>query len=123
MKSKTQAKARPQKMHIRTADKVVVIAGKSRDRKTPKTVLDVNRITGKITVEGVNVMKDTPGKRAQQQGGADEGITQKPMPIDASNVMLLDPKTNLPTRVKRVKDGDGKSQRASVKSGEIIVAE
>ena len=39
MKAKTQAKARPQKMHIRTGDKVVVIAGKSRDRKTPKTVL------------------------------------------------------------------------------------
>ena len=123
MKSKTQAKARPQKMHIRTGDKVVVIAGKSRDRKTPKTVLDVNRITGKITVEGVNVMKDTPGKRAQQQGGQNEGITEKPMPIDASNVMLLDPKTNLPTRVKRVKDGEVKSQRASVKSGEVIVAE
>ena len=110
-------------MNVRTGDKVVVISGKSRDRKTPKTVLDVNRITGKITVEGVNVMKDTPNKRAQQQGGASEGITEKPMPIDASNVMLLDPKTGAPTRVKRVKDGDGKSQRASVKSGELIVAE
>ncbi len=123
MKAKTQAKARPQKMHIRTGDQVVVIAGKSRDRKTPKTVLDVNRTTGKITVEGVNVMKDTPGKRAQQQGGQTEGIVEKPMPIDASNVMLLDPKTGAPTRVKRVKDGDGKSQRASVKSGEIIVVD
>lgn len=123
MKAKTQAKARPLKMSVRKDDMVVVISGKSRDRKTPKKVLDVNRITGKITVEGVNVMKDTPNKRAQQQGGADEGIVEKPMPIDASNVMLLDPKTNLPTRVKRVKDGDGKSQRASVKSGEIIVAQ
>ena len=120
MKAKTQAKARPQKLNIRTGDQVVVISGKSRDRKTPKTVLDVNRITGKITVEGVNVMKDTPNKRAQQQGGADEGITEKPMPIDASNVMLLDPKTNQPTRVRRVKDGEGKSQRQSVKSGELI---
>ncbi len=123
MKAKTQEKARPKKLHVRTGDKVVVISGKSRDRKTPKTVLDVNRITGKITVEGVNVMKDTPGKRAQQQGGQNEGITEKPMPIDASNVMLLDPKTGEPTRVRRVKDGEGKSQRASVKSGEIIVAE
>ena len=123
MKSKTQAKARPKKLHIRKGDQVVVIAGKSRDRKTPREVLDVNRLTGKVTVAGVNVMKDTPNKRAQQQSGAEQGITEKPMPIDASNVMLLDPKTGAPTRVKRVKDGDGKSQRASVKSGEIIVAE
>lgn len=120
MKAKTQAKARPKKMNIRKDDMVVVIAGKSRDRKTPKKVLDVNRITGKITVEGVNVMKDTPNKRQQQQGGANEGITEKPMPIDASNVMLIDPKTNQPTRVRRVKDGEGKSQRQSVKSGELI---
>ena len=123
MKAKTQAKARPQKMHIRTGDKVVVISGKSRDRKTPKTVIDVNRITGKITVEGVNVMKDTPNKRTQQQGQGSEGITEKPMPIDASNVMLLDPKTGAPTRVRRVKDGEGKSQRQSVKSGEMIATE
>ena len=123
MKSKTQAKARPKKLHIRKGDQVVVIAGKSRDRKTPRAVLDVNLISGKITVEGVNVMKDTPNKRTQQQGQGSEGITEKPMPIDASNVMLLDPKTGAPTRVRRVKDGEGKSQRQSVKSGEMIVAE
>lgn len=120
MKAKTQAKARPKKLNIRKGDKVVVIAGKSRDRKTPREVLDVNLLTGKVIVEGVNVMKDTPNKRAQQQGGADQGLIEKPMPIDASNVMLLDPKTNQPTRVRRVKDGEGKSQRQSVKSGELI---
>ncbi len=120
MKSKTQAKARPKKLNIRKGDQVVVIAGKSRDRKTPREVLDVNRLTGKITVEGANLMKDTPNKRAQQGGAADAGIVEKPMPIDASNVMLLDPKTNTPTRVRRVKDGEGKSQRQSVKSGEMI---
>ena len=122
MKSKTQAKARPKKLHVRKGDQVVVISGKNRDRKTPKTVTDVNRITGKVTVEGVNVMKDTPNKRQQQGGGASEGITEKAMPIDASNVMLVDPKSGEPTRVRRVKDGEGKSQRQSVKSGELIVA-
>ena len=119
MKSKTQAKARPQKLHIRKGDNVVVIAGKSRDRKTPRQVLDVNLISGKITVEGVNVMKDTPNKRAQQ-GQGEQGIVEKPMPIDASNVMLVDPKSGQPTRVRRVKDAEGKSQRQSIKSGEMI---
>ncbi len=119
MAQRTKAQHEPVKLSIRKGDQVVVIAGKNRDRKTPKTVLEVLPKKGKVVVEGVNVMKNTPDKR-KQQGNTDEGITEKPMPIDASNVMLLDPKSGKPTRVKRVKGEDGKVSRVSVKSGETI---
>jgi large subunit ribosomal protein L24 len=115
----TKAEHQPVKLSIRKGDQVVVISGKNRDRKTPKTVLEVLPKKGKVIVEGVNVMKDTPNKRQQQQG-AEQGITEKPMPIDASNVMLVDPKSGKATRVKRVKGEDGKVSRVSVKSGETI---
>jgi len=114
----TKTATAPAKLNIRKGDQVVVISGKSRDRKTPKTVLEVLPKKGKVIVEGVNVMKDTPNKRSQQ--GTDAGITEKAMPIDASNVMLVDPKSGKPTRVKRVKGTDGKMTRVSVKSGETI---
>jgi len=118
MPQRTKAQHEPVKLSIRKGDQVVVISGKSRDRKTPKTVLEVLPKKGKVVVEGVNVMKDTPNKRAQQ--GTDAGITEKAMPIDASNVMLVDPKSGKATRVKRVKGEDGKVHRVSVKSGETI---
>lgn len=115
----TKTDSKPAKLNIRKGDQVVVISGKNRDRKTPKTVLEVLPKKGKVVVEGVNVMKDTPNKRQQQQGG-EQGITEKAMPIDASNVMLVDPKSGKATRVKRVKGADGKVSRVSIKSGETI---
>lgn len=115
----TQTKQKPVKLNVRKGDQVVVISGKSRDRKTPRTVLRTLPQEGKVVVEGVNLVKDTPNKRTQA-GQAQQGIIEKPMPIDVSNVMLLDPKTNTPTRVRRVKGADGKIQRVSVKSGEVI---
>jgi len=116
----TKSANKPVKLNIRKGDKVVVITGKSRDRKTPREVLSVLPAEGKVVVEGVNVVKDTPSKRSRAAGQGNEGITEKPMPIDASNVMLIDPKSGTATRVKRVKGEDGKVARVSVKSGETI---
>ena len=115
----TKTPEKTAKLNIRKGDKVFVIAGKNKDRKTAKEVIRVLPKAGKIVVEGVNVMKDTPNKR-RTQGQGDEGIVEKAMPIDASNAMLVDPKTNKPTRVKLVKGADGKRVRVSVKSGEEI---
>lgn len=106
------------KINIRKDDMVVVLSGKYRDRKTPRKVLSVLRDKGKVIVEGVNVVKDTPNKR-NRQGGEDTGITEKTMPIDASNVQLVDSK-GVPSRVRLVKGEDGKRTRVSVKSGETI---
>ncbi len=116
MKKKPVAVAK--KINIRTGDSVVVLSGKYRDRKTPRKVLSVLRDKGKLIVEGVNVVKDMPSKRAQQAGG-EQGITEKTMPIDASNVMLVDAK-GVPSRIRLVKGEDGKRARVSVKSGETI---
>lgn len=106
------------KINIRKDDMVVVLSGKYRDRKTPRKVLSVLRDKGKVIVEGVNVVKDTPNKR-NRQAGEDTGITEKTMPIDASNVQLVDSK-GVPSRVRLVKGEDGKRTRVSVKSGETI---
>ena len=106
------------KMAIRTGDMVVVLSGKYKDRKTPRKVTSVLREQGKVIVEGVNVVKDMPSKKTQQQGG-EQGITEKTMPINASNVMLVDSK-GVPSRIRLVKGEDGKRTRVSVKSGETI---
>lgn len=113
-------------MQIKAGDTVVVIAGKNKfsvDKKGNKTqttgkVLKVYPKTNKVLVEGVNIVKKhQKPTQANQQGG----IIEVEAPIDASNVMLLDPKTNKPTRVgiKFVEGKDGKTTKVRVakKSG------
>lgn len=112
-------------MQIKTGDTVVVIAGKDRftvdkkGNKVPTTgkVLKVYPQTNKVLVEGVNKVKKHQKPTQMSEGG----IIEKEAPIDASNVMLLDPKKNVPTRVgiKTVTDKNGKETkiRVSKKSG------
>ena len=110
-------------MQIKTGDTVVVIAGKDRfttdkkGNKVPTTgkVLAVYPKTNKVLVEGVNKVKKHQKPTQANQAG---GIVEVEAPIDASNVMLLDPKTNKPTRVsiKVVTDKKGKKIRVA-KSG------
>jgi large subunit ribosomal protein L24 len=85
---------KPLRMKIKKDDTVKVIAGKDKD-KTGK-VLEVDRFKRKVTVEGVGVVKrhTRPNPSKQIKGG----IADKPMPIDASNVMLLTA-GGVPTRV------------------------
>ncbi len=96
-------------MKIHKNDMVVVVAGNARG-KTGK-VLKVYPEKSRIIVEGVNIIKrhSKPSQRNPQGG-----IVQREAPIHVSNVMLLDPKTNQPTRVgsKLVKDDTtGKKHR------------
>ncbi len=99
-------------MKIRKNDNVIVIAGNARG-KTGK-VLKVFPDKDRIIVEGVNIIKrHTRPSQRNPQGG----IVQKEAPIHVSNVMLLDPKTNQPTRVgmKVIKDETtGKKSRVRV---------
>jgi large subunit ribosomal protein L24 len=99
-------------MKIRKNDSGIVTAGNSRG-KTGK-VLKVYPETRRIIVEGVNIMKrHTRPSQRNPQGG----IVQREAPIHMSNVMLLDPKSNQPTRVgtKVVKDDTtGKKRRMRV---------
>ena len=109
-------------MNIKTGDTVVVIAGKdkfTKDKKgnlvpTTGKVLKVYPKTNKVLVEGVNKVKKHQRPTQQNQQG---GIIEKEAPIDASNVMLLDPKTNKPTRVGIKVDEKGNKIRVAKKSG------
>lgn len=102
------------KMHITRGDHVRVIRGD--DAGTEGTVLRVIPKMNRVVIEGVNMV--TKHKRATQND--EGGIIHFPASIHVSNVMLLDPKTSDPTRVKRQKDKDGTVERLSVKSGQPI---
>ena len=99
-------------MKIKTGDTVKVIAGKDKDKEGK--VLSVDKKTGRVVVEGVNmVTKHAKPSAANQQGG----IINKEAPIDASNVMLIH-------NGKAVRVGfkveDGKKVRVAKGSNEVI---
>lgn len=99
-------------MLIKVDDMVYVTTGN--DAGARGKVLKVDRKKRRVTVEGVaRVFKHVKPSQKNPQGGR----LQKEMPVDASNLMLIDPKTNEPTRVGvRILD-DGSKERFSKKSG------
>ena len=103
------------KLHVSSGDTVKVVRGD--DKGHVGKVLRVYRKTGRVVVEGANIVKrHRKARTAEEQGG----IIDFPAPIHASNVMLLDPKDDTPTRTRRRIDADGTKERLSVKSGEAI---
>src|SRR6267378_138909 len=100
------------KLHVAKGDTVRVISGEHRGKEghvLPKKF--------RVVVEGVNIVKKH--KRATTPQG-ESGIIEFPASIAASNVMLLDPKSGAPTRVRRRHDKEGKLERIAVKSGQPI---
>ena len=104
-----------QKTLIAKGDMVRVMRGADRDKEGE--VLRVDRKRGRVVVRGVRIAKRHRKPRSEQDEG---GIIQFEAPIDISNVMLLDPKTKEPTRVRRKADKDGTIERISVRSGEAL---
>ena len=103
------------KMHVTRGDVVRVVRGD--DKGKEGKILRVFSKTGRVTIEGVNIVKrHRRARRAEEQSG----IVEMPAPVHASNVMLLDPKSGAPTRTKRRIDEDGTKERLSVKSGDAI---
>ena len=107
-------------IRIRREDTVRIIKGK--DRGKTGRVLRVDPRKDKVYVEGANIIKrhmrprtlrDT--QRAQELGG----IVEKEGPIHVSNVMLIDPESGEPTRVRVTREG-GRRKRVSQKSGKEI---
>ncbi len=100
---------------IRQGDEVVVISGKDRS-KTGK-VLKVDREKDRVYVEGLNIVKrhQRPMQSTDPVKAAG-GVVEKEGPIHISNVMLLDPKTNKPTRVG-VSRENGVRNRVTKSSG------
>jgi large subunit ribosomal protein L24 len=103
------------KLHIAKGDTVRVISGD--DRGKEGRVLQVHPKVFRITIEGVNIVKKHQKARTAEQ---ESKIIEMPAPIAASKVMLLDPKTDTPVRVRRRVDTDGTVERVSVRSGEPI---
>jgi len=101
-------------MHVKRDDLVQVIAGK--DKGKQGKIVKVLRSENRVIVEGVNmVTKHLKPSQANPEGG----VIKTEGKIHASNVMLVDPKTNEPTRVG-IEIKDGKKIRVSKKTGNAI---
>jgi large subunit ribosomal protein L24 len=100
---------------IRKGDLVQVLAGANRGRQG--RVIAVDAVRGRVRVEKVRVQKRhmKPGRRAARTGG----IVELEGYIDASNVMLVDPSTGKPSRV-RIEMRDGRRVRVFAKSGALV---
>lgn len=102
------------KFKIKTGDLVKVIAGKNKG-KTGK-IIQVFTERNRVVVEGVNIMKKHLKARGPEKRGQ---IIELAAPFHISNVMIIDPSENKPTRV-RLEKRDGKTVRVTKKSGTVI---
>ena len=102
-------------MKLKKGDKVLVIAGKNKGHSGAIARVLVRQ--NMVLLDGINLVKRHRRPSAQNRKGQ---IIDKPMPIHASNVMLADPKSGKPTRIKIVRSKEGARQRVAVKSGQEI---
>ncbi|MEE8060611.1 MAG: 50S ribosomal protein L24 [Gemmatimonadales bacterium] len=106
-------------MHITKGDTVEIISGNDKGKRG--RVIRAYPETGRITIEGVNIRKKHQKPKQSGDGSVSEGgIIELPLPIDHSNVMLIDPKSGEPTRIRKQRDKDGTVERIAVKSGQSI---
>ena len=103
------------KIHVKKNDQVVVISGK--DKGTAGKVLKVQPETGRVFVEGANMVKKHQKARSQNEPS---GIIEREGSIDASNVKLVCPKCGKATRVASVVNEDGSKNRVCKKCGAVI---
>jgi large subunit ribosomal protein L24 len=103
-------------LRIRKNDQVVVLTG--RDRGKRGRVLIVMPERSRVVVEGVNLVKRHT--RPNPQRNIKGGIVEREASIHVSNVMVVDPETNEPTRIGTKTLGDGRRVRISRKSGAVV---
>lgn len=92
-------------MKLKSGDKVIIIAGK--DKGKEGTITKILRDANKVIVEGVNVAK----KHIKPNGQTAGSIVEMELPIHASNVMIIDPKTKKPSKIGHTIDKNGKKIR------------
>lgn len=102
------------KLKVRKGDRVEVMTGKDKGKRGE--VLKVMPKANRVIVNGVNVVKRHTRPSTTSQGG----IEEYEAPIDISNVALLDPKDDTPTKVGYKFIDDGRKVRFARQSGEII---
>jgi large subunit ribosomal protein L24 len=108
------------RMKIRKDDSVMIIAGK--DKGKTGRVIRTEPERGRVYIEGLNMIKrhQRPRSVKDTQKAQASGIIDMEGPINVSNVMLLDPSDNKPTRVGvRVTD-KGERQRYAKRTGNVI---
>ena len=107
-------------MRIRTDDQVMVMSGK--DAGKTGRVVRTEPQRRRVYVEGLNLVKrhERPRSTGDMSTAQAGGIVEKEGPIHVSNVMLLDPKGNKPTRVGVRRDDGGKRVRYAKSSGAAI---
>jgi large subunit ribosomal protein L24 len=104
-------------LKIRSGDTVQVISGK--DSGKQGRVLRVEPKKNRLYVEGLNIVKRHQRPRSlkdTQRGGKVGGVIEKEGPIHVSNVMIMDPKENKPTRVSIERTADGNRERVAKRS-------
>ena len=103
------------KLHIKKGDTVYVNAGEDKGKtgKVVKVLVDKQR----AVVEGVNIVSKSQKPSAKNPQG---GFVKMEAPIHISNLNVLDPQSNKPTRIGRRKNEEGKLVRYAKKSGEEI---
>ena len=102
-------------MRIRKGDTVQVVGGNDRGKRGK--VLRVAKDKQRAVVEGINMMmRHTKPSARDQQGG----IIEREAPIHISNLMVVCPKTDAPTRIRKRKLENGKYVRVSARSSEMI---
>jgi len=104
------------KIHIKTGDRVIVIAGKDKNKigSVKKAIL----LTGKIVIEGVNIV--TKAVKANPMANIQGGLIKMEAPINSSNVMLYCPKCEKPTRIRHLELDNGNKTRVCKKCGEQL---
>ena len=102
-------------MDIRKGDSVQVISGNDKGRRS--TVLNVFKDRGRVIVEGVNMRKHHTRPTSRDPQG---GIVEREAPIHISNIMVVCPKADQPTRISHKQLDNGKHVRVSARSGEMI---
>ena len=100
-------------MKLKTGDKVVVVSGSNKGKEGKITKI----LDSRVIVEGVNIVKRHLKPKNNNGNGE---IIEIEAPIHVSNVMLIDPKTKKPTKIKIEKDKKGKKIRISKKSNQKI---
>ncbi len=101
-------------MKLKKGDNIIITTGKDKGKKGK--IVRVLVAENKVLVEGANMMKKHQRPRRSGEKGA---MRDKEMPIHASNVMLVDPKSGKATRTGKKKVGD-KMVRISRKSNQEI---
>jgi large subunit ribosomal protein L24 len=101
-------------MKLKKGDKVIAVAGK--DKGKSGKIVRVIAKENKVIVEGINMMKKHQRPRKSSEKGT---VKDREMPMNASNVMILDPKTGKASRLGKKKVGDSMVRVAKKSNQEV----